>query len=172
MTGSVLRSPRRRGYAWNLVSVFAGDHALTCQELEHVVVVPSGLLAPGAHTGLGWAIAADEVDCDLAQDGQVARGAPVAHAAVVLAEGDVEHPVQRVLDAPVRADRLTEGGRIVAAARQEVADLGLDLRGAVDAADGLDGQHGVQARPSAQGFQLGSLGAGEHPAADQATMRV
>ena len=25
------------------------NHALTCQELEHVVVVPSGFLAPGAH---------------------------------------------------------------------------------------------------------------------------
>src|SRR5215203_399978 len=77
------------------------QRTLTRQELEHVVVVPSGFLAPGAHTGLGRVIAADEVDRDPAQDGQVARGAPVADAAVVFAEGDVEHPVQRVLDVPM-----------------------------------------------------------------------
>jgi hypothetical protein len=45
--------------------------------------------------------------------------------------------VQRVLDVPVCADCPTKGGRIVPAARQEVADLGLDLGRAVDAADGL-----------------------------------
>ena len=36
-----------------LVAAFVGGHALACQELEHVVVVPCGLLAPGADTGLG-----------------------------------------------------------------------------------------------------------------------
>src|SRR3712207_7620135 len=45
-------------------------------------------------------------------------------------------------------------------------------RGTIDAADGLDRQHGAQARPSTQGFQRGGLGAGEHPAPDQATMRI
>ena len=44
----------------------------------------------------------------------------------------------------MRADGLGENGRIIAAARQEVADLALDLGRAVDAADGLDGQHRVQ----------------------------
>src|SRR3712207_940754 len=85
------------------------------QQLQHVAVVPSGSLALGPDAGFARSVAADEVERDPAQDGQVARGASVAHAAVVFAEGDVEHPVQRVLDVPVRADRLTEGGRIVPA---------------------------------------------------------
>src|SRR3712207_8506651 len=51
---------------------------------------------------------------------------------------------------------------------QEVADLGFDFRGTIDAADGLDSQHGAQPGPSAQGIQRGGLGAGEHPAPDQA----
>src|SRR3954470_20456906 len=64
----------------------------------------------------------------------------VAHTAIVLAEGDIEDPMQSVLDRPMRADRFAENGRIIATARQEIADLGLHLGRAVDAADGLDGQ--------------------------------
>src|SRR3954451_3508343 len=70
----------------------------------------------------------------------------VAHTAIVLAEGDVEHPVQSVLDRPMRADRFAENGRIIATARQEIADLGLHLGCAVDAADGLDGHRGARIR--------------------------
>src|SRR3954447_14032622 len=67
----------------------------------------------------------------------------VAHAAVVLTEGDVEHPVQRVLDRPMPADSLAQDGRTVGTAREEVADLALDLGGrAVEAADALDCEHG------------------------------
>src|SRR5215212_10053794 len=43
---------------------------------------------------------------------------------------------------------------------------------AVEGADALDRKHGAQARPAAQGAQGRSLGAGEHPAPDQAAMRV
>src|SRR4051812_2701673 len=97
----------------------------------------------------------------------------VAHAAVVLTEGDVEHPVQRVLDRPMPADSLAQDGRTVGTAREEVADLALDLGGrAVEAADALDCEHGAQARPAAQGFQGGSISAGEHPPADQAALGV
>src|SRR3954469_7597554 len=60
---------------------------------------------------------------------------PVAHAAVILTEGDVQHPMQRVLNTPVPADCSDQDGRSVAAACQEVADLGLGPAGAVDAPD-------------------------------------
>src|ERR687886_1627274 len=95
----------------------------------------------------------------------------VAHAAVVLTEGDVEHPVQRVLDRPMHADSLARDGRTVGTAREEVADLALDLGGrAVEAADALDREHGASTRPAAQGVQGGSRGAGEYPAPDQAAV--
>src|ERR1044071_7273708 len=55
-------------------------------------------------------------------------------------EADVENPMQSVLDTPVAADGLGQDGRIVFAAGKEVADLGLGLAGAVDAANCLDRQ--------------------------------
>src|SRR3712207_9398322 len=74
--------------------------------------------------------------------------------AVILAEGDVQHPMQRVLDTPVPADRPDQDGRGVAAACQEVADLGLDLAGAVDAPDRLDCENRTQVRPAVQGLEI------------------
>src|SRR4051794_29988517 len=50
----------------------------------------------------------------------------MAHPAVILTEGDVENRVQGVLDAPVPADGSGQGGRIVVATGEKVADLGLD----------------------------------------------
>src|SRR5689334_6626437 len=47
----------------------------------------------------------------------------MAHSAVILTEGDVENPVQGVLDAPVAANGLGQDGRIVIAAGEEVTDL-------------------------------------------------
>src|SRR4051794_36768764 len=81
-------------------------------ELEHVIVVPGGLLAPAAQAGPAAAILGDEVE------GEVARGGAVPHPAVVLAEGDVQDPVQRVLHAPVPPDRPRQDGGVVAAADQ------------------------------------------------------
>src|SRR3954451_23901588 len=102
---------------------------LASDDPEHVVVVPGRHFAPTASTGSATAISGDEVEGDFAQEGEVAGGGAVAHATVVLAEGDVEHPMQGVFDAPVPADGLDQDGGIVAAAVEEVADLGLDLTG-------------------------------------------
>ena len=64
------------------------------------------------------AVSGDKVEGDLAQKGEVTGGGAVAYPAVVLAEGDVEDPVQGVLDAPVPADGPDQDGGIVAAAGQ------------------------------------------------------
>src|SRR3954449_6183651 len=50
----------------------------------------------------------------------------------------------------MRADCRAESGRVISATRQEIADLALDLVCAIEAADGLDGQHGAQPGPRAQ----------------------
>src|SRR3982751_6219399 len=110
--------------------------SLVCEDLEHVAVVPSSPLALATEAGLGASVFGYQVESDLAKKGEVARSRPVAHAAVILAEGDVQHPMQRVLNAPVPADRPHQDGRGVAAAREKVADLGLDRAGA--APDRLD----------------------------------
>src|SRR4051812_13613524 len=110
---------------------------------------------------------ANKVERDLTQECEIARGPAITHTAVILAESDVQYQMQRVLNQPVRADRRAEGGRVIGATRQEIADLALDLVCAIDAADGLDSQHGTQPGPRAQSLQGRGLGAGEHPAANQ-----
>src|SRR4051812_30087840 len=95
--------------------------SLVGDDLEHVVVVPGGFLAPAAEAGLAAVVSGDEIESDLAQEGEVAGGGAVAHPAVILMEGDVENPVQGVLDAPVPADRPDQDGGIIAAAGEEVA---------------------------------------------------
>src|SRR3954468_22038165 len=107
--------------------------SLACDDLEHVGVVPGSLLAPAAEAGLGGPVSGDQVESDLAQESEVARSRPVAHAAVIFAEGDVQHPMQCVLNAPMSADRPDQDSGIIVAACEEVADLGLDPAGAVDA---------------------------------------
>src|SRR3712207_7687982 len=48
-------------------------------------------------------------------------------------EGDVENPMQAVLDAPVPADGSAQDGRVIITAGEEVADLGLGFAGTIDA---------------------------------------
>src|SRR5690242_15487072 len=110
---------------------------------EHVVIVPGGLFAPAAQAGLTVAIGGNKVEGDFAEQGEVASGGAMAHPAVILTEGDVENPVQGVLDAPVPADGSRQNSGIVVAAGEKVADLGLDSAGAIDGADRLDRQQGA-----------------------------
>src|SRR3954466_1898047 len=144
--------------------------SLAGDDLEHVVVVPGRYFAPTASAGSAAAVSGDEVEGDFAQEGEVAGGGTVAHATVVLAEGDVEHPMQGVFDAPVPADGLDQDGGIIAATTEEVADLGLDLTGAGDAADRLHCQHGAEIGPVTQGLELPDGGAREDTSADQAAV--
>src|SRR4051812_42219980 len=146
--------------------------SLACDDLEHVGVVPGSLLAPATEAGLGAPVSGDQVESDLAQESEVARRRPVAHAAVIFAEGDVQHPMQRVLNAPVPADRPDQDGGIIVAACQEVADLGLDRAGAVDAPDRLDGQNRPQVRPAVQGLEVLDRRGHEDAPTDQATVAL
>src|SRR5262245_53047731 len=106
-------------------------------------------------------MSADEIDGDLAQQCEIADSGAVSDLAIVLAESDVEDPVEAVLDAPVLADDLGQDFRRVGAARQEVADLALDLARAVDGADAVNRHDRPQSWPVEQRFQPGGLWAGE-----------
>src|SRR4051812_1074643 len=80
--------------------------------------------------------------------------------------------MQGVLDAPVAANGLGQDGRIVAAAGEEVADLGLCLVGAVDAADRLDCQQRAKIGPFVQRLELCAGWAHEDAAVHQAAVAV
>src|SRR4051794_24096321 len=142
------------------------------QKSEHVIIVPGGLLATRPHADPGCSVPPHEVDGDLAQDGQVASCRAIPDAAVILAEGDIEDPMEPIFDGPMPADCLDQDLGVVAAAGQEIADLRFDLAGAIDTADGFHRQHGAQPGPSAQRFQTGGLRADEHTPADQPAMAV
>src|SRR3954447_22503640 len=96
----------------------------------------------------------------------------MAHPAVIFPEADVENPMQAVLDAPVPADGLGQDGRIVVAAGEEIADLGLGLAGAVDAADCLDRQQSAEIGPFVQRLELSDGRAREDTSANQAAVAV
>src|SRR3954464_1556906 len=169
-----MRPPKSSGAAWPITSPGpqGSRMSLVGDDLEHVVVVPGGFLAPAAEAGLAAVVSGGEIESDLAQEGEVAGGGAVAHPAVILMEGDVENPVQGVLDAPVPADRPDQDGGIIAAAGEEVAGLGLDFAGTVDAADRLDRQHGAEIGPVAQRLELSDGRAHQDASADQAAVAL
>jgi len=117
---------------------------MNSQHLHSDVVIPGGALALQAQAGLDrvGGVGADQVEDDLLQQREVLRRVVLAHHAGILAEAHVQHPVQPVLNAPVRAHR---AGQLLGRehARADVVAL-LDLGGRVadkalrdDAADGL-----------------------------------
>ena len=59
-------------------------------------------------------MSSDEVDGDLSQQCEIANSGAVANPAVILAEGDVKHPVQAVLDRPVLTNGPGQNHRRVA----------------------------------------------------------
>ena len=65
------------------------------QKREHIIIVPGGLLATRADADSGCSIATNEVDGDLAQDGQIASCRSIPDAAVILAERDIQDPAAK-----------------------------------------------------------------------------
>src|SRR5487761_1396518 len=49
---------------------------------------------------------ADEIDCEVSDDGHVSSAVASPQTGLILIEGDVEDPVQTVLDGPVTANGL------------------------------------------------------------------
>src|SRR4051812_43118190 len=80
--------------------------------------------------------------------------------------------MQRVLNTPMPADRPDQDSGIIVATCQEVADLGLDRAGAVDAPDRLDRQNRPQVRPAVQRLEILDRPGHEDAPADQATVAL
>ena len=108
------------------------------------IVIPGRPFALESQARLGGVgfVRTDQVQHDLLEQGEVLRGVVFADHAVVLAEADVEHPVQAVLDGPVRAHGLgqflgTEAARADVVARLQFSDLVADHPLRDNAADRL-----------------------------------
>src|SRR5262245_7811625 len=86
-----LTSPSRAGLS----------HLGKYREEEHIV--PSGLFDFSSDGSLVW-VGSQEVESDLAQDGDVLRPVVFAISGAILVEDHVEDPVELVLDRPMGAD--------------------------------------------------------------------
>ena len=89
----------------SLVGSTQGNRVLTEEDFQQVVFPPAGLepFALDAHFQAGLVF--EQIVGNLPQQGHVLRRVVLAHPALVFPKGDVEGPVQRVLDTPVAAHR-------------------------------------------------------------------
>jgi hypothetical protein len=69
-------------------------------DLLHVVVIPGRHFPASSEACLGSLVAADQVDGDFSWQRNVLRGHAVADPALILTEGDIQHPMQVVPDLP------------------------------------------------------------------------
>ncbi len=103
------------------------------------IVIPGRPFALESQARLGGVgfVRTNQVQHDLLEQGEVLRGVVFADHAVVLAEADVEHPVQAVLDGPVRAH--DPGGDLALAAHGiDAHQQALDVQGFEQLGDGSD----------------------------------
>ena len=75
-------------------------------------MLPAGFEAFGFCAHLGSRLLAEQVERQVAQNGQILVGVALTDAALILAKGDIQHPVQAVLNPPVPADRRAEARKM------------------------------------------------------------
>src|SRR3954454_18215009 len=121
-------------------------------------VVPCGAFELALHRALGG-FGLGEVEGEAAQEGEVLGATVLAVPGPILIHGDVEHPMQPVLDAPVGARDLGEALGAKPRAEQVVGDLGRGLRG--DLADAHDLADGGQPGPAAALLEPSDVGRDE-----------
>ncbi len=84
--------------------------SLCDKDLHQEVVVPAGELA-FAFNAVFRGMLLEQADRETSKPGEVVGHVPLARATLVFVEGHVEHPMQRVLDAPLAANGWGEPGR-------------------------------------------------------------
>ena len=129
----------------------------SAQDFAEVVRVPGSLFPAHLEAGLGRG-GAHEVEPHVADNGHVLGAMSGAQPVEIVVEDDVEHPVQSVLDAPMRPHGTGEGGRIELGRAQVVAPLGGGVGPAFD--DALDHADHGKAR---EAWLVGIAAVGEQP---------
>jgi len=114
------------------------------QDTKEVVVVPAGHKAFCGKALFAW-FTFEQGNRQPSQGGHVLGTMSFAGAALVFAEGEVQDPMQRVFDTPVRAYRMSQLLRVGFQAADEVASEG--LFSPTDDAPALDHAHALQVPP-------------------------
>ena len=116
----------------------------TGEDGTEVRVVEGGFETSVLEANASIGVATQEMEGDVADDGEVLGSMIGVDARAVLVEGQVEHPVEAVLDAPMAANDPLEQGGISRQAGDVVAYVG--RYGRADAADRLDADHAPELR--------------------------
>src|SRR5947209_11069163 len=125
-------------------------HLTTGEDLEEKVSIPSGLEASSLDARALDGLLPQGIEAEMAQHREVLSRMPCPDPALILMEGDIEHIMDLILDAPVTADRVPEGTGREGTAEQ----IGAILDGMLtpDAALGPHQADGSQARPGMPGL--------------------
>lgn len=99
---------------------------ITAQDLGQILLVPTGFETLAPDTASGRLLLLDQVERHVPQDGHVLSRVLCAHPTAVFVEGDVEHPVQTVLDLPMPAHSLQDSLGSAGRTGHVVTGLGLD----------------------------------------------
>ena len=94
---------------------------LAKENIEEVIVVPTSFETSGLDAHLGGLFLFQEIKGHVAQDSEVLWGMGFANAAVILPEGDIQHPVHRVFNAPMRAHGRAQLSSLSPQATEKVA---------------------------------------------------
>src|SRR5579883_2390356 len=137
-------------------------HLNAFDNLEKEVVIPGGLEAPATDAQALGLLLTQKIEREMTQDGKVLSGMALADAALILVEGDIQHPMDLILDPPMAPSRLPErfGGQV--GAEQVVPALAAAL--VAEAPFGFDHANRLQARPLMLLLQPRQhVGIGDHP---------
>lgn len=80
-----------------------GNRILSGQYLEQIIGVPAAFQALSFYASLDCSLQFEQIERHVPQDRKVLGGMILADPAVIFIEGDIEHPMQAVLNAPIAA---------------------------------------------------------------------
>ena len=133
-----------------------GNRILEGEQFPEIPVFPSRPFVLGGQTAWGLPIPVQQIEELASLEDLVMRRMTDADTAFILADGDVQDPVQRVLNTPVTMHCLWQAFVLCRQAGDEVADL--CGRTVLQAPFRLDHDHAAEARPGRDRHTAGNPG--------------
>ena len=102
--GQVYHQTRPQGFAKTVGQgerILISDLAQPDEYLEQVILPPAGQQAFAPNASFAGFLLFEQVERDVAQDREIFRARVFAHPTVILIKGNIQRPMQFVLNAPV-----------------------------------------------------------------------